>query len=756
MSSRLELDQALKQYFGHGEFRPQQREAIEHLVGGGDALVLMPTGGGKSLCYQLPGVLTQGLTVVVSPLIALMYDQVTQLREVGIEAAYMNSTLSPNELAATEQRAANGMIQLLYVAPERVNTNRFRNLMQHRQPSLIAIDEAHCISEWGHEFRPDYLELHTLTERFVDVPVVALTATATPQVQRQIIERLDRPQMRRFATGFMRDNLTYRIVPKRDSTERLIQRLKRRPGEAAIVYCGTRNMSESTASRLQAAGIRADHYHAGMTPKQRAKVQGGFQSGEITVVCATIAFGMGIDKPDIRLVAHLDMPPSMESFYQETGRAGRDGLPAECILFYTPGIWQQQRRFIDQLTDPDERERRVKRLRQMMDMCEQRTCRWGTVLRYFGEERPAERCGHCDNCLGEAESQPKVVETDQSAPSSPILKSNETLLTSDQTTLYEQLRQERTRIAAEHALPAYVVCSNRTLDDLVRSLPTTPEAMLNVSGFGRKRVERYADHFLPLIRDHLHTHPQQSEFGVSSETAAVSVATADRSGEMTMLATQPPATLSADRSDASTSESSADWVQRFNDLAAWRDAAAAKTERDGSSIISFPAMREIAQNPPTDWETLAAQIAMDAEDLEERRDELLDLLGIPNVAKTAEPSEPVAEVTDVTDVAVVPAVTQPKSWMTSLALFESGHTPLAIAERRMLSPGTVAGHLVTAVKADPELDLSPALPSAEYVAQVQALLRQEPEAPLSQLHEQIDYRLSAGELKLVVAYLRPD
>ena len=302
---------ALRNFYGYDSFRPQQRETIKHVRAGGDALVLMPTGGGKSLCYQLPAMLSDGLTVVVSPLIALMHDQVTALQRAGANAQYLNSTLSPMESAQVERQVADGSVRLLYVAPERVNTDRFRALLEQRNPSLIAIDEAHCISEWGHEFRPDYRVLRRLTERFVDVPTVACTATATPQVQRDIVDQLDRPRMQTFLTSFMRDNLTLRIVPKRKATERLAARLRQLGEGSAIVYSQSRNNTEKTAEQLRRAGIRAEFYHAGMNGNDRHAVQDRFLSGETPVICATIAFGMGIDKPDIRLVAHLDMPPSI-------------------------------------------------------------------------------------------------------------------------------------------------------------------------------------------------------------------------------------------------------------------------------------------------------------------------------------------------------------------------------------------------------------------------------------------------------------
>ena len=505
MSESDRLLNALQEFYGYGSFRPQQRETIEHVSGGGDALVLMPTGGGKSLCYQLPAILSDGLTVVVSPLIALMRDQVTALQRAGANAQYLNSTLSPMESAQVERLVSDGSVKLLYVAPERVNTNRFRDLLERRNPSLIAIDEAHCISEWGHEFRPDYRELRRLTERFVDVPTVACTATATPQVQRDIVEQLDRPRMQTFFTSFMRDNLTLRIVPKRRAMDQLVVRLKQLSAGSAIVYALSRKNTEKAAADLRGHGVAAEFYHAGMNGAERRAVQDRFLSGETPVICATIAFGMGIDKPDIRLVAHLDMPSSIESYYQETGRAGRDGAPSECLLFYTKGVWHQRMFFINQMTDETERERRVKRLRTMMSFCEQSPCRWSRILQYFGERPARERCGHCDNCLGEEAGEvsarsPRAVDPDD--PPDPPGQDEPTPLTAEEEGLYEALRQRRLMLSRRDAVSAFVVASNRELAEIARRRPRTIAELIEIKGIRHRKAARFGQEFLDVVAEH--------------------------------------------------------------------------------------------------------------------------------------------------------------------------------------------------------------------------------------------------------------
>ncbi len=724
---------ALKEHYGYESFRPQQRETIEHVLAGGDALVLMPTGGGKSLCYQLPAILSDGLTVVVSPLIALMHDQVQALQRVGAKAQYLNSTMSPTESSQVERMVADGSVQLLYVAPERVNTDRFRNLLERRNPSLIAIDEAHCISEWGHEFRPDYRVLRLLTERFVDVPTVACTATATPQVQRDIVDQLDRPRMETFITGFMRENLTLRVVKKRKALDRLVARLQQTPGEAAIVYSQSRNSTEENAAQFRRYGINAEHYHGAMTGDARHAVQDRFLSGETPVICATIAFGMGIDKPDIRLVAHMDMPSSIESYYQETGRAGRDGEPAECLMFYTKGVWHQQMFFINQLTDEAEQQQRIKRLRTMMSFSEQSQCRWSRILQYFGEQPASAQCGHCDNCLGETADDevaetPRTVDSDDPPPPPgrndppPAPESNEPRpLSESEEELYEALRQTRARLARDEGLSAYVVAGNKDLAALARARPHNLRELTQVKGFGSKRAAKYGEDLLEVIA----TFMDERVHDGANDTLSPQM--------------QMPAGDGSSRDEGPPEQ----WQQRFNALAAWRTLTSSNEECDPSSLLTFPAMRQIAETTPSSIEELAGVEGVGSLAIERFADELSAILGIGQ----AEPAPPVAE-----------PVTQSaagQSWLITLELYESGHTVLAIAERRMLSPGTVASHLTTAMRHGHSVDLHPALPAVEQVQEVRRQLASDPDASTAIIHDRIEHRLSRAELQLVIAHLRP-
>ena len=381
-----------------------QLEIIGNVMAGRDSLVLMPTGGGKSLCYQLPALCLDGLTLVISPLIALMKDQVDALRSNGIAAAYINSSVPPHEVSGIYAAARAGRLKLLYIAPERLAVGGFDEFLRGLRVDQVAIDEAHCISEWGHDFRPDYRNLRTLRARFPRTPVMALTATATAKVRDDIAEQLMIPEARRFISSFNRENLTYIVRPKRRPFDHLVHRLRRHADGASIVYCLSRDGTERLASKLSHHGLPALPYHAGLEPSVRRDTQERFIRDETRIVVATIAFGMGIDKPDVRLIAHYDLPKTLEGYYQETGRAGRDGLPSECVLFFSAGDRAKFTRFIDEIEDPAERERAQQKLDQMIAFGEARTCRRAFVLQYFGETYDKTNCGGCDVCLAVRET----------------------------------------------------------------------------------------------------------------------------------------------------------------------------------------------------------------------------------------------------------------------------------------------------------------------------------------------------------------
>ena len=396
----IPAQEILRSVFGYNEFRGNQAAVIEHLIEGRDALVLMPTGGGKSLCYQIPALARKGVGIVVSPLIALMQDQVDALLQLGVKAAYLNSSLDAQSAWKVEQELVEGKLDLLYVAPERLLTPRFLQLLQRTQLALFAIDEAHCVSQWGHDFRPEYIQLSILHEHFSDVPRIALTATADEPTRREIIERLGLTGARQFTSSFDRPNIHYRIIQKQNPKVQLHHFLEsEHRGDAGIVYCLSRKRVEETAEWLRDKGWDALPYHAGLSNAVRQKHQQRFIREEGVIIVATVAFGMGIDKPNVRFVAHLDLPKSMEGYYQETGRSGRDGLPANAWLAYGLGDVIALRQMLGS-SEADEQHKRLERrkLDALLGFCETTLCRRQVLLHYFGEQCMAP-CHHCDNCL---------------------------------------------------------------------------------------------------------------------------------------------------------------------------------------------------------------------------------------------------------------------------------------------------------------------------------------------------------------------
>ncbi len=398
---RERAHQILRHTFGYSDFRSPQEQIVSHLIDGGDALVLMPTGGGKSLCYQIPALAREGTAIVVSPLIALMQDQVAALRQLGVSAACLNSALTPQEANSVEQQLLAGELDLLYLAPERLLTPRLLELLDRSRLALFAIDEAHCVSQWGHDFRPEYIQLSLLHERYPTVPRIALTATADEPTRREIVERLALHDAARFIAGFDRPNIRYRIEENDGNARQRLLRFIRdeHPDQAGIVYCLSRKRVDEIAAWLQEQGVEALPYHAGMDARQREQHQTRFLHEEGIVMVATIAFGMGIDKPDVRFVAHLNLPKSIEAYYQETGRAGRDGLPADAWMVY--GLQDViTLRQMQAASEADEQYKRIERhkLDAMLSLCEATGCRRQALLAYFADPLP-EPCGNCDTCL---------------------------------------------------------------------------------------------------------------------------------------------------------------------------------------------------------------------------------------------------------------------------------------------------------------------------------------------------------------------
>ena len=389
----------LKTTFGYGAFRPLQREIIEAALADRDVFALLPTGGGKSLCFQLPALQRTGLTIVVSPLIALMKDQVDQLQAAGVAATYLNSSLDADESRSRLRGLHQGEWRLLYVAPERLMLDNWQENLKAWNVTAFAIDEAHCVSEWGHDFRPEYRQLPKLRALLPEVPVMALTATATDRVRADIIKHLQLRDPATFVASFNRPNLSYRVIPKDQPLKQIVGFVHARESESGIIYCASRATAERVAETLAGKGYAARPYHAGLDAAERSRNQELFLRDETRIICATIAFGMGINKPNVRWVIHHDLPKNIEGYYQETGRAGRDGLPGDCLLLFSAGDIAKQTHFLAEITDEHEQAVARAQLRQIVHYAESSGCRRAELLDYFGEKYPSANCGACDNCL---------------------------------------------------------------------------------------------------------------------------------------------------------------------------------------------------------------------------------------------------------------------------------------------------------------------------------------------------------------------
>ena len=513
----MNINQTLKQYFGYDSLRTGQEELINGILAGHDVLGIMPTGAGKSLCYQLPALILKGITLVISPLISLMSDQVKALNQAGVHAAYINSSLTENQIRMALSYASQGRYKIIYVAPERLNTSRFLDFACNADISMLTVDEAHCISQWGQDFRPSYLEIAGFLTRLPRRPIVsAFTATATERVKNDIVASLGLNNPVTMVTGFDRPNLFFRVVTRKGGSQKdnsIINYVKKHEDESGIIYCATKKNVDKLYTLLNEQGISAGRYHAGLSNDERKQNQEDFTYDRIRVMVATNAFGMGIDKSNVRYVLHYNMPQSLEYYYQEAGRAGRDGEEAECVLFFSKQdiminkfLLQNKASAGDVASDMQKTANDRRKLQQMINYCETDKCLREFILSYFGDTTPC-ICNKCSNCVVvEDEEEETYVETGKKRKKAAQLAGLNELGAA----LFEKLRSVRTELAAEKSVPPYIICSDKTLKDICAKLPRDKEQLADVYGMGEQKIQNYGEAFVTAVNSFVADNPNPS------------------------------------------------------------------------------------------------------------------------------------------------------------------------------------------------------------------------------------------------------
>ena len=513
----MNINQTLKQYFGYDSLRTGQEELINGILSGHDVLGIMPTGAGKSLCYQLPALMLNGITLVISPLISLMSDQVKALNQAGVHAAYINSSLTENQIRMALSYASQGRYKIIYVAPERLNTPRFLDFACNADISMLTVDEAHCISQWGQDFRPSYLEIAGFLTRLPRRPIVsAFTATATERVKNDIVASLGLNNPVTMVTGFDRPNLFFRVVTRKGGSQKdnsIINYVKKHEDESGIIYCATKKNVDKLYTLLNEQGISAGRYHAGLSNDERKQNQEDFTYDRIRVMVATNAFGMGIDKSNVRYVLHYNMPQSLEYYYQEAGRAGRDGEEAECVLFFSKQdiminkfLLQNKASAGDVASDMQKTANDQRKLQQMINYCETDKCLREFILSYFGDTTPC-ICNKCSNCVVvEDEEEETYVETGKKRKKAAQLAGLNELGAA----LFEKLRNVRTELAAEKSVPPYIICSDKTLKDMCAKLPRDKEQLVDVYGMGEQKIQNYGEAFVTAVNSFVADSPNPS------------------------------------------------------------------------------------------------------------------------------------------------------------------------------------------------------------------------------------------------------
>ena len=704
----------LKAYFGFDRFLPLQEEIITKVLAKRDTLVLMPTGGGKSLCYQLPALRLKGLTLVVSPLIALMKDQVDGLGANGVPAGLLNSTLAAQEASQVQDQARQGKIKILYVAPERLALPGFQRFLQSLDVSLIAIDEAHCISEWGHDFRPDYRNLKSLRRDFPGVPVIALTATATEPVREDIINQLglDKPEI--FISSFNRPNLTYTIQPKTEPLGSLLHLLEKHQGGSAIIYRFSRKATEETALELSERGFSALPYHAGLERDLRRETQEKFIRDQVQIVVATIAFGMGIDKPDVRLVVHYDLPKTVEGYYQETGRSGRDGLASDCVLFYSYGDRSKQEYFISQIEDDDEREKAHNKLDQVLALCDLQTCRRAYLMEYLGESWPQTNCGGCDICLlpreefDATEIAQKILST--------VIRTGERFGVNYLVDVLRGSANKAVRTRGHHELPVFGISRDVDSDDLkemVRSLVTNGLLAQNGGDYPTLGVSQRGHKFLKNREKLTLTRPKQAA----------------------------PVRQVAFPGDRETAYD----TKLFDELAALRLEIATDREVPAYQIFGNKSLQQMAFHmPQNELEFSKISGVGDAKlrDFSERFleviNEYVEATGQPAAVNRVPVSAPKKRVRGISM-----SIRETKDLVAQGLSFEE------VAEQRGISETTIRSHLERFIQEGGQVDLGHLMPPEDRRTKIAAAFKEMGEARLTPVREFLGDDYTWGELAVV-------
>lgn len=707
-----ELHGLLKAKFGFESFLPMQKEIVSHVLSGQDGLVVMPTGGGKSLCYQLPSLALGGMTLVVSPLIALMKDQVDGLKANDVPAEFLNSSLTTAEAAAVRSLAVRGALKLLYIAPERLATPGFDNFLRAVKVSLIAIDEAHCISEWGHDFRPDYCNLKSLRHGTPSVPILALTATAAPRVREDIVTQLELREPRTFLASFNRPNLVYRVEPKDRAFDRLLELVREHHGESAIIYCFSRRDTERIAGELRVKGVGAAAYHAGLDDAVRSETQERFIRDEIQVIAATIAFGMGIDKPDVRLIIHYSIPKTIEGYYQETGRAGRDGLPSECVLFYSYRDKRNHDFFIRQIENASERDKAALKLRQVIDLCQSTDCRRRSVLQYFGEQWSDENCGACDVCLHDGDQVDSTVIAQKIL--SAVIRTGE-------------------RFGARYVID--VLRGSRSSKVIERG-----HDALSVHGVARDHSVRELRHFVAQLAGRGLLTLGSSDYPTYRVTQAGRAFLRD--GESLALAR--PTTPNSVRTDSPPEVLEHDRAL-FQKLRELRKRIADAKGVPPYIVFGDKALRQMAGYYPQNRDSFSRISGVGKAKLEEYSEDFLRVIR-EHVERRQLRERPNTQAPEREDKS---ARALSETYVQTRNLLKQGLAIEEIARRSGLDKSTVIGHIEHCVADGEQLDISPWLPSPERCLRIEAAFRETEPKFIEEVCERLGDGYSLEELRLV-------